>query len=134
MNKIKYICTIVLFNNNSNITIIVHPPPHTHTHTHTHAPLSQPNQSTENKESVKECILCSSKANQQTRYNSWGKLECTYLEKYLGASTHSKSSACNYLKLINMHGHDQDHVPSWKTMPPNDDLQSKRQCSNPHTM
>jgi len=107
------------------MTIIVHPCP----------PLSQPNQSAENNESVKECILCSSKANQQIRYDSWGKLECTYLEKDLGASPHSKSSVCKkHLVEARRHVHDQDHVPSWKTIPPNDDLQSKEQYSNPHTM
>jgi len=54
---------------------------------------------------------------------------------YLGASPHSKSSARKKrLVEAHQHGHDQDHVPSWKTMPPNDDLQSKKQCSNPHTM
>ena len=40
------------------------------------------------------------------------EMECTYLEKHLGDSSHNKSfivlaEACR-------HGHEQDHVPSWK--------------------
>ena len=36
--------------------------------------------------------------------------------------------ACKkYLVEAHRRGHDQDHVPSWKTMPPNDDLRVSTQ-------
>ena len=86
----------------------------------------------DNKESVKECILCGSKDNQQSRYDSWGKMECVYLEKHLGVSPHNQCFICKkHLVEARRHGHELDHIPSWKSS--SNDLQSsKQQCSNPH--
>ena len=61
-------------------------------------------------------------------------MERTYLEKHLGVSPHNKSFICKkHLVEARRHGHEQDHVPSWKTPSPNSNLQcSKQQCGNPH--
>ena len=83
-------------------------------------------------ESVKESILCGSKDNQQSRYDSWGKMERVYLEKHLGVSPHNRCFICKkHLVEACRHGHELDHIPSWKSS--SNDLQSsKQQCSNPH--
>ena len=81
---------------------------------------------------MKECILCGSKDNQQSRYDSWGKMERVYLEKHLGVSPHNQCFICKkHLVEARRHGHELDHIPSWKSS--SNDLQSsKQQCSNPH--
>ena len=65
--------------------------------------------------SIKEYTLCGNKDRQKSRYGTWGEQECTYLEKHLGSSPTDNSYICkkHYFEA-KRHGHEHEHVPSWK--------------------
>ena len=81
-------------------------------------------------ELVKKCLLCGDRERQKSRYETWGELERAYLEKHLGYSPANNSYTCKkHLLEATRHGHDKEHIPSWKECTPNSTKQQK--CFNP---
>ena len=90
--------------------------------------------------STQSCVLCGDKERQKSRYATWGDIERTYLAKHLGKPLDDSSLVCRrHLLEAKRYGQQDHHIPSWKSVVPDRDLDSSssslppvKMCSNPH--